>query len=53
MFSLSKAMVDSANCALGWSPHSFIKTTQERFKKEYDAHLAGKCPLGVCKAAHH
>jgi NADH-quinone oxidoreductase subunit F len=54
MYSLSKAMVDSANCALGWSPHSFIKTTMERFKDEYDAHLAGECPLGVCKAeAHH
>jgi NADH-quinone oxidoreductase subunit F len=54
MYSLSKAMVESANCALGWSPHSFIKTTMERFKEEYDAHLAGSCPLGVCKAeAHH
>jgi NADH-quinone oxidoreductase subunit F len=50
MYSLSKAMVESANCALGWSPHSFIKTTMERFKEEYDAHLAGSCPLGVCKA---
>ncbi len=49
MLSLSKAMVDSANCALGWSPYSFIKTTQERFKSEYAAHLAGNCPLGVCK----
>jgi NADH-quinone oxidoreductase subunit F len=53
MLTLSKAMVDSANCALGWSPYSFIKTTQERFKSEYAAHLKGKCPLGVCKAAHH
>jgi NADH-quinone oxidoreductase subunit F len=53
MLSLSKAMVDSANCALGWSPYSFLKTTMERFKDEYDAHLAGKCPLGVCKAEAH
>ena len=53
MLSLSKAMVDSANCALGWSPYSFIKTTQERFKSEYDAHLKGKCPLGVCKGNGH
>jgi len=53
MFSLSKTMADSANCALGWSPYSFIKTTQERFPKEYQAHLAGKCPLGVCQAARH
>jgi NADH-quinone oxidoreductase subunit F len=53
MYSLSKAMVESANCALGWSPHSFIKTTMERFKEEYDAHLAGSCPLGVCKEEAH
>ncbi len=53
MFNLSKIMVESANCALGWSPHSFIKTTQERFKEEYDAHLAGNCPAGVCKAGAH
>ncbi|MHB8068000.1 MAG: NADH-quinone oxidoreductase subunit NuoF [Desulfobaccales bacterium] len=53
MFNLSKIMVESANCALGWSPHSFIKTTQERFKEEYDAHLAGNCPSGVCKAGAH
>jgi len=54
MLTLAKTMVDSANCALGWSPYSFLKTTMERFKDEYDAHLAGNCPLGVCqKAAHH
>ena len=53
MLSLAKAMVDSANCALGWSPYSFLKTTMERFKDEYDAHLAGKCPLGVCKGEAH
>ena len=32
------------------SPYFFIKTTIERFRDEYDAHLAGNCPLGVCKA---
>jgi len=53
MLTLSKAMVDSANCALGWSPYSFLQTTMERFKDEYDAHLAGHCPLGVCKAEEH
>ena len=53
MLVLAKAMVDSANCALGWSPYSFLKTTMERFKEEYDAHLAGSCPLGVCKAESH
>jgi NADH:ubiquinone oxidoreductase subunit F (NADH-binding)/NADH:ubiquinone oxidoreductase subunit E len=45
---LSKYMVESANCALGWSPHSFLKTTIERFRDEWLAHVAGHCPLGVC-----
>jgi NADH-quinone oxidoreductase subunit F len=54
MISLSQIMVDSSNCALGMSPYFFIKTTIERFRDEYNAHLAGKCPLGVCKEeAHH
>jgi NADH:ubiquinone oxidoreductase subunit F (NADH-binding) len=50
MISVSQIMVDSSNCALGMSPYFFIKTTIERFRDEYDAHLAGNCPLGVCKA---
>ena len=50
MISVSQIMVDSSNCALGMSPYFFIKTTIERFRDEYNAHLAGSCPLGVCKA---
>ncbi len=50
---LSKYMVESTNCALGWSPHSFLKTTIERFRDEWLAHVAGNCPLGVCKAETH
>jgi NADH:ubiquinone oxidoreductase subunit F (NADH-binding)/NADH:ubiquinone oxidoreductase subunit E len=50
MISVSQIMVDSSNCALGMSPYFFIKTTIERFRDEYNAHLAGTCPLGVCKA---
>jgi len=50
MISLSQIMVDSSNCALGMSPVFFIKTTIERYADEYQAHLDGKCPLGVCKA---
>ncbi len=53
MLVLAKAMVDSANCALGWSPYSFLKTTMERFREEWLAHVAGKCPLGVCKPNSH
>jgi len=49
LLKLSKSMVESANCALGWSPHSFLKTTIERFREEWLAHIAGNCPAGVCK----
>ncbi|MEJ5328990.1 MAG: NADH-quinone oxidoreductase subunit NuoF [Desulfobaccales bacterium] len=48
MLSLSKIMTESANCALGWSPYAFLKTTMERFKADYLAHLEGRCPTGVC-----
>uniref|UniRef100_A0A7C3Z2A4 NADH-quinone oxidoreductase subunit NuoF n=1 Tax=Desulfobacca acetoxidans TaxID=60893 RepID=A0A7C3Z2A4_9BACT len=48
MLVLAKSMVDSANCALGWSPYSFLKTTMERFRDEWLAHVAGNCPLGIC-----
>ncbi|MHB9074701.1 MAG: NADH-quinone oxidoreductase subunit NuoF [Desulfobaccales bacterium] len=50
MISISQVMMDASNCALGMSPLFFVKTTIERFRDEYDAHLAGTCPLGVCKA---
>jgi NADH-quinone oxidoreductase subunit F len=53
LVSLSKTMVESTNCALGWSPHSFLKTTIERFRDEWLAHVAGNCPLGVCKGNGH
>jgi NADH:ubiquinone oxidoreductase subunit F (NADH-binding) len=48
LVTLSKTMVDSTNCALGWSPHSFLKTTIERFRDEWLAHIEGNCPLGIC-----
>jgi NADH-quinone oxidoreductase subunit F len=53
MINLSKTMVDSANCALGMSPYFFVKTTIERYRDEYNAHLAGQCPLGMCQAEEH
>jgi len=48
MLSLSRTMTESANCALGWSPYAFLKTTLERFRDDYLAHLAGTCPTGAC-----
>ncbi len=53
MISLGRSMIDSSNCALGMSPYFFIKTTIERYADDYQAHLDGKCPLGVCKAEEH
>ncbi len=53
MISIAQVMMDASNCALGMSPLFFVTTTIERFRDEYDAHLAGNCPLGVCKADSH
>jgi NADH:ubiquinone oxidoreductase subunit F (NADH-binding)/NADH:ubiquinone oxidoreductase subunit E len=53
MIKIAQIMVDSSNCALGMSPYFFIKTTIERFRPEYEAHLAGHCPLGVCQGGTH
>jgi NADH:ubiquinone oxidoreductase subunit F (NADH-binding)/NADH:ubiquinone oxidoreductase subunit E len=50
MITIAQVMMDASNCALGMSPLFFVKTTIERFRDEYEAHLAGSCPLGVCKA---
>ncbi len=49
MVSLSQIMVDASNCAMGMSPYFFIRTTIERFRDEYLAHLTDGCPAGVCK----
>jgi len=50
MMLIGQTMLDSANCALAMSPIFFIKTTIERFRADYDAHLAGNCPLCAQKA---
>ncbi|OPX20518.1 MAG: NADH-quinone oxidoreductase subunit F [Desulfobacca sp. 4484_104] len=49
MIHVAQVMADTANCALAMSPIFFIKTTIERFRDEYLAHIAGRCPAGVCK----
>jgi NADH-quinone oxidoreductase subunit F len=50
MIELAKTMSATANCALAMSPIFFIKTTIERFRDEYTAHIRdGRCPLGVCR----
>jgi NADH-quinone oxidoreductase subunit F len=47
MLTVGQVMLDSANCALAMSPIFFIKTTMERYRDDYLAHINGDCPL--CK----
>jgi NADH-quinone oxidoreductase subunit F len=45
------AMVrDSSLCALGGTAPNPVLTTLSYFREEYEAHLEGRCPAGVCKA---
>ncbi len=43
MLKVGQVMMDSANCALAMSPIFFIKTTMERYRDDYLAHLNGTC----------
>ena len=47
MLKVGQVMLDSANCALAMSPIFFIKTTMERYRDDYLAHINGTCTL--CK----
>ncbi len=47
MLKVGQVMLDSANCALAMSPIFFIKTTMERYRDDYLAHINGTCSL--CK----
>ncbi|MBM4287868.1 MAG: NADH-quinone oxidoreductase subunit E/F, partial [Deltaproteobacteria bacterium] len=47
MITVGQTMLDSANCALAMSPIFFIKTTMERYRDDYLAHINGTCAL--CK----
>ena len=49
MEELSLAMEKGSLCDLGkTAPHIFTSTLRY-FKDEYEAHMDGKCPAGVCK----
>jgi ferredoxin len=49
MEELSDAMGKGSLCDLGkTAPHIFTSTLRY-FKGEYEAHMDGKCPAGVCK----
>jgi len=50
MIDLAQTMSATANCALAMSPIFFVRTTIERFKDEYLAHIRNQaCPLGACR----
>ncbi len=50
MLKVAQVMLDSANCALAMSPIFFIKTTMERYRDDYLAHINGTCTLCNKKA---
>ena len=44
-------MVKSASlCGLGKTAPNPVLTTLRYFRDEYEAHLQGRCPAGVCRA---
>jgi len=47
---LAMMVKKSSLCGLGMTAPNPILSTLKYFRQEYDAHLAGRCPAGVCKA---
>ena len=48
--SLSQSVVLGSLCGLGKTAPNPVLTTLKYFREEYEAHLAGRCPAGRCKA---
>lgn len=46
---LGQTMAVSSLCGLGKSAPNPVLSTLRYFRSEYEAHLAGSCPAGVCK----
>jgi ferredoxin len=40
-------------CALGGTAPNPVLSTLAHFREEYEAHVAGRCPAGKCKALIH
>ncbi len=45
-----RGMAESSLCGLGKSAPNPVLSTLKYFREEYEAHLEGRCPAGVCKA---
>jgi len=47
---LAHLVKSTSLCGLGKTAPNPVLSTLEYFRDEYEAHIAGKCPAGVCKA---
>ena len=47
---LAHAVKRGSLCGLGKTAPNPVLSTLQYFRDEYEAHLAGRCPAGVCKA---
>lgn len=47
---LSRSVAQSSSCGLGKTAPNPVLTTLRYFREEYEAHVAGRCPAGKCKA---
>jgi NADH-quinone oxidoreductase subunit F len=47
---LARTVRDASLCALGGTAPNPVLSTLKYFRDEYEAHLAGRCPAGRCKA---
>ncbi|MGI5818680.1 MAG: NAD(P)H-dependent oxidoreductase subunit E [Armatimonadota bacterium] len=50
---LGEMVRDTSLCALGGTAPNPVLTTLEYFRDEYEAHIEGRCPAGVCKTLIH
>ena len=48
--SLSRSVCQGSLCGLGKTAPNPVLSTLKYFREEYEAHLAGRCPAGRCKA---
>lgn len=50
---IARGMADNSLCGLGKSAPNPVLSTLQYFREEYQAHLEGRCPAGVCKELIH
>jgi NADH-quinone oxidoreductase subunit F len=46
---IARGMIDNSLCGLGKSAPNPVLSTLRHFREEYEAHLEGRCPAGVCR----